>query len=317
MKTLSISALLFLTAPTAFTEELSQPDRETLLEKLEEIRNQADSKVDARFQAAMSAFRIAMASDDAAIDLYLKCEEKVNFEELKKTSGDFRNWRRKNSDRLSDKDFRMALRQQLRWLVLTLEAASEEPDLDQLAMESAKTLESIMTQAEDLSAHRRTLMQPVTSSVFARAYEFNNMKVENWPLSPVQIDSIYEQVILPPLRRSDRLPSLKAAWTKRMIHKGIVADLWSGKPGEKNKAGVRSPEYDKFLAETLPDLQWAAEVDLFKAGDQRGAAVRMLSHIEKNLAHTSAPEWANDFRSLLQPSYGETSPSEAIDEPTP
>lgn len=300
MKALSISLLISLTASTAFGDVLTQVDREALLEKLEAIRSEADSKVDARFRAAMAAYKSAMSSDDGAVELYLKCEEMVNFEEMNKKSGDFRDWKRNNSDRLSDKDFKMALRQQLRWLVLTLEAASEDPDRDQLAMEAGKILDSIMTQAEDLSAQRNVLEQSVTTSVFARAYDINNIKVENWPLSPVQIQAVYEQVILPPLRRADRLTALKAAWTKRMVNESTIADLWSGRPGEKNKTGVRSPQYDKFVVETLPKRQWESEVDLFKAGDERGAAIRMLAHIEKNLTHDAAPNWAADFISLLQ-----------------
>lgn len=314
MKTHFTAILFLLTAPFAIADPLSEADREALLERLEKIREDASSKVDARFRTAIAAYRSAMSSDNAALELYLKCEEMVNFDEMKRKSGDFREWKRNNDERLSDADFKMALRQQLRWLVLTLEAASEDPDRDKLAVEAAVILDSILSQAKDLSAHRGVLEQAVTSSVFARAYEINSLKIENWPLSPVQIQPIYEQVLLPPLRRQDRLAALKASWDKRMIHESTIADQWSGKPGEEKKQGVRSPEYDKFVADTLPKLQWASEVDLFKAGDERGAAVRMLAHIEKNITHPEAPKWAGDFTGLLQkepeanPPSGEPAP---------
>lgn len=317
MKTLclSLSLLLSLAAPTAFAEGLTQADREALLGKLEAIRNEATSKVDARFRAAMTTYKSAMSSDDAAVDLYLKCEEMVNFEKMNKKPGDFRDWKRNNSDRLSDKNFKMALRQQLRWLVLTLEAASEEPKRDQLALEAGKILDSIMSQAEDLAGHRNVLEQSVTATVFARAYGINSLKVENWPLSPALIQPVYEQVIFPPLRRADRLTALKAAWSKRILHESTMIELRSGKPGTKNKGNERSPQFEKFVTETLPKLQWESEVDLFKAGDERGAAIRMLEHIEKNLTHDSAPKWASDFINLLQKTPT-TTPSTA-EEPTP
>ncbi len=316
MKALSILILFSLAAPVVSADDLlREADREALLERLEEIRNAADAKVDARFRAAIGAYRSAMASEDAAIDLYLKCEEMVSFEQQNKKSSDFRDWKRKNSDKLSDSDFKMALRQQLRWLVLTLEAASEDPDREKLAAEAGKVIESIMAQAEDLAAHRNVLQQSVTSSVFARAYEIESVKVEDWPLAPGQFQQIYEQVILPPLRRSDKLASLRAAWTKRIFHEGMMADLWSGKAGEKRKPGVKSPEYEKFIENTLPRRQWEAEVDLFKAGDERGAAVRMLAHIEKHLAHEAAPKWAGDFVALLQPEVEDVDPEE--EDPAP
>lgn len=309
MKILPFAFGLLATAlPLAAQEALSPSDREALLERLEKIREAADSKVDARFRNAITSFKSAMASPNSALDLYLKCEEMVNFEEMKKKNVDFREWKRNNTEKLSDTGFRLALQQQLRWLVLTLEAASKEPDRDKLALDAAKVVEAIVAQAEDLSAHRDIIQQGVTFSVFARAYDVNGLKVENWPLSPAPLAAVYEQVLLPPLRRADRIESLKAAWTKRMVNESALLDTWSGKPGEKKKNEVRSPAYDKFVSETLPKLKWDAETDLFKAGDQRGAAIRMLAHIEENLSHESAPKWAEDFTALLQ---GSESPGNA------
>lgn len=309
MKILPFTFIFLTTAlPLAAQEALSHSDREALLERLEKIREEADSKVDARFRNAMASFKSAMASPNSALDLYLNCEEMVNFEEMKKKNVDFREWKRNNTEKLSDTGFRLALQQQLRWLVLTLEAASEEPDRDKLALDAAKVVEAIVAQAEELSAHRDIIQQGVTSSVFARAYDVNGLKVENWPLSPAPLAAVYEQVLLPPLRRADRIESLKAAWTKRMVNESALLDAWSGNPGEKKKAGVRSPAYDKFVSETLPKLKWDAEADLFKAGDQRGAAIRMLKHIEENLSHESAPKWTEDFTALLQ---GAESPGNA------
>ena len=119
-----------------------------------------------------------MSSNKAAIDLYLNCEEKVNFEDMKKKSSDYREWKRKNAEMLSDSAFKLALRQQLRWLILTLEAASEEPDREQLAVEAAKVVDSIFDQADDMADHQETLQMSVISTVFARAYDIKGIEVE-------------------------------------------------------------------------------------------------------------------------------------------
>ena len=42
------------------------------------------------------------------------------------------------------------------------------------------------------------------------------------------------------------------------------------------------------------------EVDLFKAGDQRGGALRMLEHLKKHLTHKSAPKWIAQFTTLVE-----------------
>ncbi len=184
--------------------------------------------------------------------------------------------------------------------MLTLEASSETPDRDKLAVEAGKIVDALVAQAADLSAQRELVQQGVTSSVFASAYGINNLKVENWPLSPAPVAAVYEQVLLPPLRSPNRLESLKTVWNKRMLNESSLLDAWSGNPGEKPKPGVRSPAYDKFVSETVPKLRWDCELDLFKAGDEKGAAIRMLKHIQENLAHESAPKWAEDFVTLLQ-----------------
>jgi hypothetical protein len=110
----------------AMADPLSSADREALLESLEKIRETADSKVDARFRVAIAAYRDAMNTDETAIEFYLKCIEKVNFLDQERKTADFRDWKRKEGDRLSDQAFRLALRYQLRWLILTLQASSEK-----------------------------------------------------------------------------------------------------------------------------------------------------------------------------------------------
>ncbi|MEK6232489.1 MAG: hypothetical protein N2A42_11620 [Luteolibacter sp.] len=292
--------LLALFGSPVVAEDLTHSDREALLERLEIIRKESATNIDARFLTAISAFRGAMTSGAAAMDLYLKCEEMVNFEEMQKKNVDFREWKRKNTDKLSDKGFREALRQQLRWLVLTLEAASEDADRDRLAVEAGKVLDSIVSDAEDYSEYRAVLQQGVTSSVFARAYDVNGVTVENWALSPVPVAAIYEQVILPQLRRPDRLASLQSAWAKRMVQESTLLDAWSGRPGGKRKSGTRSPAYEKFISQTLPKLQWESEVDLFSNGDEQAAALRMVDHIKRNMSHDAAPKWIDDFTALIQ-----------------
>lgn len=300
MKTLSLALILASLLPLAAQQNLTPSDREALLDELVRIRKDANAKVDARFNAASSAFRNAAGSPDAAFDLYLKCEEMVSFDEMRKKNVDFREWRRNNDNWLSDPGFHLALQQQLRWLILTLEAASEKPDRDKLGVEAAKIVDSIVAQAEDLSTQQEMLEQEVTSSIFARAYDINGLKVKSWPLSPSPLAEVYEQVLLPPLRRADMIDALKAKWKQRMIDEGFLIQAWSGRPGEKPKTGQQSPAFNKFVSELVPKLKWNAEIDLFKVGDEQAAAIRMLKHIEDNLTHQSAPEWSEDLANMLK-----------------
>lgn len=318
--TVFISALILFAQATA--QELSPADREALLEKLEALRASADSKVDERFRTAISAYRSAAANDQDALELHLKCIEKVNFEDQHRKNADFREWKRKEDEKLSTPGLGYALRLQLTWLTLSLRAASEKTDRNSLLPEVQQFIDTIVRDAEKLTNHRQVLSQAVNSSYFARAYDINAIKVENWPLSPANLEQIYEQVLLPPHRTPERVAALRAGWTKRIQQQIALKEVWAGaeanpnrkgEPDEKKKIGtvdaLRSPEFELFMSEELPELQWKMELDLFNNGDQKNAALKMLAHLEKNIAHKSARGWAQEFDKLLNPKKPEAAPA--------
>lgn len=286
-------------------DPLSSADREALLESLEKLRDNANAKVDARFRLAIAAYKEAMTSEETAIEFYLKCIEKVNFEDQQKKNSDFREWKKKEEDRLKDQGFRLALRYQLRWLILTLMASSEKTKLSDIIPEGQEVVDSIFRDASRLGDQMQTLAQPVTGTIFARAYEIGGVENDKWPQSPVNLDSFYGQIVFPPLRMPSRVDSLRAAWIKRIQQEGIKVEAMgmNGNGGRRNgqPLGPRPAETERFIAETVPQLQWQMEMDLFRAGDEAGAAMRMLAHIEKHLAHKSSREWGEDFRNLLKP----------------
>jgi hypothetical protein len=297
-----IPALLLcpmLLVSSARSEPLSDADREALLDNLEKIRETADSKIDARFRLAIAAYREAMSSDDAAYDFYLKCVEKVNFTDQDKKAADFREWKKKEGDKHSEPGFRLALLYQLRWLVLTLRASSEKTKISDLIGEAQETVDLVFRDVEKLSGQEQALSQSVIATVFARAYDVNATGKNNWPTSPVMIEQIYDAVIFPSLRNSSRIESLRAAWIKRIQQEILKNEHLAGGGGRKN--APRTPDHERFMAETLPELQWQMEMDLFKSGDESGAALRMLRHIEKHLDHRSARKWGDDLKALLTP----------------
>lgn len=305
-------------------EILSDADRETLLENLDKLKEGAESQMEAKFRLAIVAYRNAIASDDAAIQLYLNCMEKVNFDDQQKKSSDFREWKRKEDDKLSDPAMRLALRYQLRWLVLTLQAAAENADRAKLAVDAQNIVDSIFSDPAKLSGQEKTLAQAVTSSVFARAYDINSVKVEKWPLSPIQLDQVYTDILLPPYQKPGRERELRAVWLKRIQQEGAKVEHMAveksrngnGNENREDKrigmaSAARPQEYDKFLQDTVPKLQWEMEMDLFRNGDQSGAAVRMLAHLEKHIAHPSARQWGEELRALLKPAAAATPPQPA------
>ncbi len=296
---------------TAHAEKLSDADRETLLENLEKLGSASNSKVDARFRLAIIAYRNAINSDEAAIELYLNCMEKVNFADLHKRPADFRDWKRQEAEKLANPGLRLAIRHQLRWLVLTLEAASSEPNRAKLTTDAQEAVDSIFRDADKLKDQQAVLSQAAVSSVFAKAYDIDHVVVENWPMSPTDLEGIYDQILLPPYRKLATIATLRAGWMRRIQQETVKHDEWSQKPPEKRDgredrrvgmaSNMQSPEQLAFLAEGLPKLHWNMEVDMFRSGDESGASVRMIALLEKYVGHASYKEWSSQFKKLLKP----------------
>ena len=117
---------------------MTEADRIALLERLEIIKKQSDDRVGGLYQKAIRAYRSAIQSDDKTMDLYLDCLEKVRYDDEKRKTQEFREWKRKNKDRLNSSSMREALRHQLSWLLLSIEAARLEGDVSELGERAIK-----------------------------------------------------------------------------------------------------------------------------------------------------------------------------------
>jgi hypothetical protein len=324
MQRTAFLALLLSAAPFAVhADPLSEADREALIEKLDNLKDTAKEKAMGRIGIAMSAYRAAMGSDETAVEFYLKCVEKVEFEDQKRSSQDFREWKRRQEDRLKQDGLGRCLRHQLRWLVLTLEAAEAQGDFKDLASKASAALDDIFNSPEQFAGNVGPLREPVTNTVFARAYNIGGAKVEGWPLSPLEVSAVFNQILFPPLRATGKLDLLREQWLRRIRYEGVMRNGMSANGnggggegrgrgegrgegrGDNGRGEGQSAEYEKFISETLPDLKWQMEEDMFKAGDQQRAAVNMLAHIEANLTHPKARDWAERFRTLIDPPKAE------------
>jgi hypothetical protein len=189
-----------------------------------------------------------------------------------------------------------------------LQAASEKADRAQLAGGAMEIVSMVFNDAQELAGHHEILRQSATSSVFATAYEIGNVKLENWPTAPAQIEPIFEQILLPPQRSTLNVEAIRTGWQKRIQYELTAVEFWSRGQNGKGRSGSddssRTPEYEKFLVEKVPGLQWQMEMDIFKHGDQAGAAKRMLNHLDKNITHPSSRDWGEQLADLLRPPTG-------------
>ena len=299
-----IAGIVLLVFPLAHAQSLTPAQKEHLYKQLTRLLEQTTEAEARKRSSAHAAFQRAMGSSSESLDLYLKCVEKVDFIDQGKSSSDFREWRRTNAEKLSDSGFRLALRYQLRWLVLSLEASKRGDDkIHTLGGEAREIVTSLLSNADDLMEHRQVVSQNVVQSHFAKAYGFTKLEAKKWPTSPVNIQAIYKSVILPELLKKKSATQVRSAWMELIRFEELRTQQWtktkSSKIGMKKNMG--SAAYAKWRSVTYPEMIWSMEQDVLKAGGEYSALPNMVAHIGKNLSHPSALKWANELNALLEP----------------
>lgn len=313
MKTHLILAAALL-SPLLPAQPLSESDRDQVLEKLDSFKEEAGKKANTRLGDAATALKKAVQSENASTDLYLKCKEQVDFLDAKRTTNDFRNWKRASKDWLESDGFGAAAQNQIRWLMLSLKASAEPSKADKLGPEALECLESIFREPAPLARHTGMLATPMRDTVFARTYGIRGDKIEAWPSSPIQkrdkqvlIEETFEKAIFPGYRESKNFKGLRDAWDRRIHFEEVIAGFWTGDDRQEDKhmeelaKEGNHPNRAEFLREREPDLKWQKEMDLFQSGDQKAAVLNLLAHLEENLTHSKARDWEAQLRGALQP----------------
>lgn len=296
--TLPFLALAISTGSLSAADEgpLSDSDRQVLLERLKDLQEGAGGRAEKRAGSALTAFRAAAGSDDRAHELYVKCVEKVRFEDEKRSSQAFREWKRRHKDREDSPGFRRVLRHQLNWLLLTIEANSASDDEEgALSSRAISALDAILGDSELEPREFKMLEDDVTQTVFALAYGVGSEK--KWPASPVKLKDVYENHILPPLAAKKEVAAFRTAWEKWIAQEARLQESKSRSP----EKGERSAAFDRFLVEKRPQMMWDLEKAIFEIGDEKGAALSMLKHLELFTGHKNEVKWTKEFFEILNP----------------
>ena len=296
---LAVGSLVSAQSVLSQETQLTAADRQALLEKLKEVQSGAGGRATQRAGNALTAFRAAAASDDRAHELYLNCVEKVRFEDEKKSSQEFREWKRRHKEREDSPGFRRVLRHQLNWLLLTIEAnKTEDEDQGELSTRAVSALDAILGDGEMEPKEYKELEQDVTKTVFALSY---GVKSEGkWPASPVQLQEVYEEHILPPLESKKDIAGYRTAYTKWILQEAKLAEAKSKAPDK----GERSVAFTRFLVEKRPQMLWDLEKKIYEMGDEKVASLAMLNLLNTYAGNPSEMAWTKEFIGMLEPQEG-------------
>lgn len=296
------------------------------LEKAEALIGQGRSGV---FTAALTKFREGMASEAAALALYLDCYRLEHFERKNLKQTDFTTWRDNNETRLKDDDFKKALALQLEYLVLTIQAQGiEDPQkMGPLVTALQAFIGKAITAVQASTKHTASgaveakdagpkgggpgrkgggggggggggpggvlmgaLRQPVKGTEFASAYLLDDyLNRKEWEYSPLEVEGIYSRVIFP-YYLTEKPAELPAQWDAR-----INAEL------ALRKAVMSEAEFGLYYTEKGPRLQWDKNSFLLSNNlNAVNSLADMLKIIQGNPNHPDAAGWLEEFREIVK-----------------
>jgi len=123
------------------------------------------------------------------------------------------------------------------------------------------------------------LEEDVYDSVFAQFFDVKPPTAE-WPKAPLDLEDVYEHVILKSYKEEQDVARYRQAFGKRILQEGLLAEMKGRKPdvgGREEKTAA----FEIFIKEERPQLLWELEKQVYELGDQQGAALGMLQHLGK------------------------------------
>jgi len=297
--------------------ELTPDQIASLKARLKAIKENLNSVASTRNTSAAQTFAGAASDPKAAVELYLKCVKVVDFDRVGRPESDFKAWKDTQNDRIAKPEFIASLQLQLSYLALSCRAAETD--------DTSAVFNALLSHVDGLG--RLTEMptggitQSVANSVFSKTYYLEGLlgKNEKWEPVPINIAGIYNQTILPYLRKEN--PSaLMNAWDKRIEQQTHFVTMLEAQK-EKELRGLNRDEERRtrnaqvnqggamkdhskaeFVNHTLPKLQWGKLKDMFLYVDQVNGAKAMLDFVEANLNHEFGEEFYSEFEKLIESS---------------
>ena len=321
---LSLLIALSIAAPTfgqeperkPATPVLTQQQVDNIVKQLAELEKTIASQRSTNLGAILQKLRTAASSDAAALALYEDCEKlvadrkaltrddkKAREDQIKRQAD--RNKNDKGAVVKEDGDFGTAVRLQLRYLILSLQA-HETKDKEQLLPDILGYLQDVAASAEKLKGRAGAyLAGPLRTgggggrrggggggqgnNPFVAAFQLDHyLENDNWSMEPLDFGNIYEKSVFP-VYREKKKSELGTQWDARMNAEAVF-----------KKGSISDAEYAIWQQTALLDTKWLKLKDLYANGDKPVIALAdMLAMIRDNPGHPDSPRWLDEFRGLV------------------
>ncbi|MCB1208049.1 MAG: hypothetical protein KDK97_01920 [Verrucomicrobiales bacterium] len=288
--------------------------------QLKELEAQIQRMRGDNLAAILQKLRTAAGSNAAAMALYEDCEKLVNIErkdvardEAKRAEERIeRNADRRSADADEVKqngDMATAIRIQLQYLILTLEA-HEANDPAKMIPKLQAYVQELVGQADKLRGRSLGFLGAGFGggggggrggqgggavgvgggrNIFVEAFQLQRfLTVEDWTNQPTDFSGMWNRTIFPVIEK-EKKEDLPAQWDLRINSEGAF-----------RKGCMPEPEYLLWVQNELPALRWERAEHLYEHGPSAiNAMADMLKVVKENPGHADAPKWLKTLRELV------------------
>lgn len=295
---------LFFALGSSLLAQSGQPiDTNAMLSNLQQLRTKHDQSAHSQISQTIRDFSSAAATPDSALAFYLQAVQITQFAGDSKQGTEFRDWKKKEGDRLKGPGLPMAMRICLSYMALSMQrvAGSTNAQLLPALLNYTAQTQAAMATIYD----QKIIKEPVSGNLFARWYGFGGPLggLEEWEQSPGDIESIYAQSILPVMRKTHD-PRILQYWDDKIAREAAGA------------AGAKAFDADVFANTRKPRLFWSRAEDMLAIGQRNPALTEMYTVIKNYPNHPDTGKWMDELQGLLVPSStsGTSAPASPVPE---
>jgi hypothetical protein len=331
--TLLAALLLTATTPPAAAQNAESPlgltpdDASALLGQLQKLHEDFSNSREELLSSALTRIRAATASESTAAELYLAAQKIVAFGAPGSTTAteEPKGWREEQIEWLKESGAPKAIRVQLAWIALLIEANQKPEDEHPALLKKAHAIaKEAATVAQDLAllpaagggggrggspgeggrrgpggsggggGGRRDvgqfLAQSIFSSVFSQAYNLQNhiKPPQGWALAPLDLEGVYERMLMADARKH---------------HPADLAPLWDERVQVDAALHRAAMSEDAFLTWGQVEgrnLQWRKHLDLLRSGvGGRAAGLELIRLFKENPTHPNIATWKKDLDDIM------------------
>lgn len=293
--------------PVQAERDTAPINSEQILKEVEQLEVKQKSRLLESKTQMLNILQNSLKSGPAASRLYEDAVEATQFNGRKDKSQAFSDWKKKNADLLRSQEMQAALELHLRYLVLSLDRAASEKEIDFVNPSLAyinDVSKILLDQAKGISfppEAKALLDRSLAESIFTKWMLLSPWlpNATDWELNPGNIDGIFEKNIRQPLRKENS-PLLVGTWDFQIK---IQAD--------RITLGRLDYEADKFQIVTQPRMLFSRANDMILVGLKNKGCTEILQLLRSHPEHPDFPKWAEKIRQVFSspPATGFPSPT--------